>query len=63
MDEVIEARKPDIVFINKKNKNINVAIIGNQNIIFKEQEKLDKHQKSRIEYQICVLIRKQLSLS
>ena len=51
-DKVIEHRQPDIACIDKIAKScsiIDIAIPGDQNIIVKEQEKLDKYQDLRIE--------------
>ena len=51
-DKVIEHRCPDIVCIDKIAKScpiIDIAIPGEQNIIVKEQEKLDKYQDLRID--------------
>ena len=51
-DKVIEHRRPDIVFIDKIAKScliIDIAIPGDQNIMVKEQEKIDKYQDLRIE--------------
>ena len=46
-DKVIEHRRPDIVYIDKIAKSsliIDISIPGDQNIIVKEQEKIDKYQ-------------------
>ena len=46
-DKVIEHRQPDIVCIDKIAKSyliIDMAIPGDQNIIVKEQEKIDNYQ-------------------
>ena len=51
-DKVIEHRCPDIVCIDKIAKScpmIDIAIPGEQNVIVKEQEKLDKYQDLRID--------------
>ena len=51
-DLVIENRWPDIACINKIAKNfliIYIAIPRDQNIIVKEQEKIDKNQYLQIE--------------
>ena len=51
-DKVIEHRCPDIVCIDKIAKScpvIDIALLGEQNIIVKEQEKLDKYQDLRID--------------
>ena len=46
-DHVIQARRPDLVFIEKKNKLckiIDVAIPGDSRIESKEREKVEKYQ-------------------
>ena len=51
-DTVIEHRRSHIVCIDKIVKScliIDVAVPGDQNIIVKEQEKIDKYQDLRIE--------------
>ena len=51
-DKVIEHRPPDIGCIDKIAKScliIDIAIPGDQNIIVKEQEKIDKYHDLRIE--------------
>ena len=50
-DKVIEHTRPDIVCIDKIAKScliIDIAIPGDQNIIVKEREKIDKYQDLRI---------------
>ena len=52
-DKVIEHTRPDIVCINKIAKScliIDIAIPGDQNIIVKEQEKIDKYQDLQIDF-------------
>ena len=51
-DKVIEHRRPDIVCIDKIVKScliIDIAIPGDQNVIMKQQEKIDKYQDLQIE--------------
>ena len=51
-DKIIEHRRLDIVCIDKITKScliIDITIPGDQNIMVKEQEKIDKYQDLRIE--------------
>ena len=51
-DKVIEHRRPDIVCTDKMAKSFSITDIttpGDQNIMGKEQEKIDKYQDLRIE--------------
>ena len=51
-DRVIEARRPDIVVIDKANKTcqiIDIAVPSDQNITKKEKEKIDKYQELKLE--------------
>ena len=53
-DHVIEARRPDLVVVDKKRricKIINFAIPGSSTIEAKEKEKIEKHQDLRRELQ------------
>ena len=51
-DRVIEARRPDIVFVDKKNKEvkiIDIAVPGDSRVKEKELEKIEKYQMLREE--------------
>ena len=50
IDKIIEHKRPGIVCINKQKREcqiIDFAILGDQNIAIKEQEKNDKYQDLR----------------
>ena len=47
-DRLIEARRPDIMVIDKANKTcqiIDIAVPSDQNVAKKEKEKIDKYQE------------------
>ena len=51
-DRFIEARRPDIVWVDKKNKEakiIDIAVPGDSGVAEKELEKIEKYQMSREE--------------
>ena len=59
-DKVIEHRRPDTVCIDKQKRDyqvIDFAIPGGQNIVIKEQEKIDTYLDLRIELQIVGMSR------
>ena len=52
-EHVIEARRPDIVFINKEGKNcfiVDIAIPGDSRLDEKEGEKIEKYQDLKREF-------------
>ena len=51
-DRIIEARRPDIVFIKKRSKKVkikDIAILDDRRVKEKETEKIDKYQMVRDE--------------
>ena len=62
-DRKIDARRPDLVFIGKKEREvviIDVAIPGDDRVKDKELEKLEKYQLLRDELQKCGACKKPL---
>ena len=46
-DHIIEARRPDLVVVDKKRRTCNFAVPGDSRIEEKEKEKIEKYQDLR----------------
>ena len=58
-DRVIEARKPDVVLIEKRTKDvkiIDIAITGDKRVMDKEIEKLKKYQMLKEELLLLLYV-------